>query len=107
MSVKHDRLTRIQAIRAKCLECSNDSRKEIRECPIQTCPLYPFRMGKRPSRAEAKFTASKAIRKECLECYCGNKVGVRECKRGDCTLWIYRMGYEVDYNGDRIKHKED
>jgi hypothetical protein len=36
-------LTRQKAIRFKCLECSNADKKEIRECPIKDCALYPFR----------------------------------------------------------------
>ena len=44
-------LTPIKAIRAKCLECSAGQPKEVRECVIQDCPLYPFRMGKNPNRA--------------------------------------------------------
>lgn len=43
-------LTPIKAIRAKCLECSNYQPKEVRECIIPDCPLYPFRMGKNPNR---------------------------------------------------------
>ena len=42
------RLTPIRAIRAKCLECSGDSAKEVRLCPIKKCPLYLYRFGKRP-----------------------------------------------------------
>ena len=41
--------TPIKAIRAKCLECTCNQAKEIRCCPVVTCPLYPYRMGKRPS----------------------------------------------------------
>jgi len=44
------RLTPVQAIRAKCLECSGGSYKEIRLCVIPDCPPYPFRMGKNPNR---------------------------------------------------------
>lgn len=44
-------LTPIKAIRAKCRDCSNDQEKEIRECPIEKCPLFPYRMGKNPNRA--------------------------------------------------------
>lgn len=40
----------IKAIRAKCLDCSNYSTKEVRLCPIETCALYPFRFGKNPFR---------------------------------------------------------
>lgn len=38
-------LTPIQAIRKKCLECSNGQYNEIRGCLIKTCPLYTFRVG--------------------------------------------------------------
>ena len=42
------KLTPMRAIRAKCLECSGDSAKEVRLCPIKKCALYPYRFGKRP-----------------------------------------------------------
>jgi len=41
-------LTPIKAIRKKCLECSGESHKEVRLCPITDCSLYPYRFGKRP-----------------------------------------------------------
>lgn len=31
------------AIRAKCLECSNWDRKEVRNCLIPGCPLWQYR----------------------------------------------------------------
>jgi hypothetical protein len=40
----------VKAIRAKCLECGG-SMKEVRLCPAETCPLYPYRMGRNPNRA--------------------------------------------------------
>ena len=43
-------LTPIKAIRAKCLECSNHQPKEVRECYIPECPIYPYRMGTNPNR---------------------------------------------------------
>ena len=42
------KLTPMKAIRAKCLDCSGESAKEVRLCPIKKCPLYPYRFGKRP-----------------------------------------------------------
>lgn len=44
-------MTPLQAIRAKCIDCSCGNRTEVRECPITTCPLYQFRRGKNPNRA--------------------------------------------------------
>lgn len=31
------------AIRAKCMECSGNSRREVERCRIKDCPLYPYR----------------------------------------------------------------
>lgn len=40
--------TPIKAIRAKCLCCDNGSRKEVRECTVLDCPIYLYRLGRRP-----------------------------------------------------------
>jgi len=42
------KISPMRAIRAKCLECSNGSVREVRLCPITDCNLYPFRMGRNP-----------------------------------------------------------
>jgi len=41
-------LTPIKAIRAKCMDCSNQQYSEVTRCPIINCSLYPYRFGKRP-----------------------------------------------------------
>ena len=41
-------LTPIKAIRAKCLDCCCGHPSEVRICTAIKCPLYPYRMGKRP-----------------------------------------------------------
>lgn len=40
--------TPIKAIRAKCLECQGNQYSKIRSCGSTNCPLYPYRLGKRP-----------------------------------------------------------
>ena len=45
--------TPMKAIRAKYLDCSNLQVKEIRDCAIKQCALYPYRMGKRPKKGES------------------------------------------------------
>ena len=45
------RLTPIKAIRRKCLECSSGSYREVRNCIDELCPLWPYRLGKDPARA--------------------------------------------------------
>jgi len=39
-------MTPLEAIRKKCLQCSNYQYSEVANCPIKDCPLYPFRFGK-------------------------------------------------------------
>jgi hypothetical protein len=38
----------LKAIRTKCLDCSGQQESEVRECSIEKCALYPYRMGKNP-----------------------------------------------------------
>jgi hypothetical protein len=56
---KKKRLTRGEAIRAKCLDCSGDIAKEVRLCPCTDCALFPYRMGvevKNTEHATEKMT---------------------------------------------------
>lgn len=46
----------VKAIRAFCLECSGDSTAEVKNCPREVCPLYPFRLGKNPYRQRREMT---------------------------------------------------
>ena len=47
-------LTPVGAIRAFCLECVGWQAQEVRECTDELCPLFPFRMGRNPSRQGIK-----------------------------------------------------
>ena len=31
------------AIRAKCMDCSGNQRKEVERCKLKDCPLHPYR----------------------------------------------------------------
>ena len=46
----------IKAIRAKCLDCSAGSNKEVRECPVTGCALHAFRSGRNPYRKKRQLT---------------------------------------------------
>lgn len=43
--------TPVKAIRKKCLDCCNDSHKEVNKCTVIKCAIYPYRFGRRPSKA--------------------------------------------------------
>ena len=47
------KLTPMKAIRKKCLDCSGESSKEVKLCPLTNCPLYAYRYGKRPATIDA------------------------------------------------------
>ena len=44
--------TPVKAIRVFCLDCCCGSRTDVRMCTRLNCSLYPFRMGRRPSKEE-------------------------------------------------------
>ena len=46
----------VRAIRAKCLDCSNGSSNEVKLCPVERCPLFPFRFGQNPNRGKRELT---------------------------------------------------
>lgn len=77
-------MTRQQAIRARCLDCSGGSQKDVRECPIKTCPLYPYRM------RCGKGHKANAIYAYCLECSGGPSAERHLCPATKCSLHKYR-----------------
>lgn len=36
----------MKAIRNKCLDCCCDQTREVKMCPSEKCPLWPYRFGK-------------------------------------------------------------
>jgi len=46
----------VKAIREYCVECSGGSTAEVKCCPVEKCPLYPFRFGKNPYRQRREMT---------------------------------------------------
>ena len=41
-------LSPLKAIRARCLDCVCGQYMEVKLCPCSDCPLWPYRMGRRP-----------------------------------------------------------
>lgn len=48
--------TPLKAIRAKCLDCSCGSTKEVRECELIKCALHPYRNGRNPNRKKKELS---------------------------------------------------
>lgn len=90
-------LTPMKSIRARCLDCSGYSVKEVRECTHGECPLHPYRSGHRPSEGAA-LTPMRAIRKHCLGCCNDSATEVRLCTAENCALFSYRSGHRPKTN---------
>jgi len=43
--MKNRVLRPLKAIRAKCLDCSNNQPSEVRRCVIDNCALFTYRFG--------------------------------------------------------------
>ncbi|WP_170600909.1 hypothetical protein [Ruegeria arenilitoris] len=80
----------MKAIRAKCLDCCNDSAAEVRKCVCTTCPLWPLRMGSVPKdfRIHGKQqnphheTSAAAIRSPMGETTGDEKLGLKSSSGG-------------------------
>ena len=46
----------VKVIRLKCLDCCCGSSDEVKACPCEDCPLWPFRFGKNPYRRKTEMT---------------------------------------------------
>jgi hypothetical protein len=51
----------LQAIRRKCLDCCCGQPGEVRECPVSTCRLWPFRMGMDPEPSPTRGFGKSAV----------------------------------------------
>lgn len=59
----HEPMPALKAIRAKCLDCSGGNRAEVEDCLVRRCPLYPFRLGSNPWKAEPSDARREAGRR--------------------------------------------
>ncbi len=97
---KQTRLSPVEAIRRKCLECVCGDLAEIRNCTATSdkCEIFPFRMGRghKPdwSHGHEKCTRLQAIRKECIRvCMNHHPNYVPGCPSVNCDLYCFRNGH--------------
>jgi len=89
----------LYGIRKYCVQCCGDQPKEVRLCPVEDCPLYPLRFGRRPKGF--KKSALKAIKERCCDCLEREIKMVKECDSGECSLHPYRLGNNPFLKGKR------
>ena len=79
-------MNRRRAIKLKCMECSADEIKEVKNCPCTDCSLYPFRSGKGNQNPKER---DRAIRKYCIWCVVDQPGELNYCSC-DCPLYDFR-----------------
>ena len=80
--MEENKVSVLKAVRLKCLDCSCGSAHEVSLCPIESCPLFPFRFGKNPFRAKREMSdEQRAAAKERLA-----KSRKRKAEEGDRGL---------------------
>jgi len=52
--------TPIRSIRMKCYDCSNFQWNEVKWCTSSDCPLFPYRLGRRP-KVDVKGVATSTV----------------------------------------------
>ena len=64
-----------KAIRAHCLKCQGNSSRMVETCETMDCPLWAFRLGKRPDQPVLQSTlrysggtSRRAIKRMCVGC---------------------------------------
>lgn len=95
------KLTPRESVKAYCIQCLGliqFNQKAIEDCQGDraangACPLYPYRLGKRPS--------VKVFRQYCLYCQGGSKEAVADCIVKDCPCYPYRYGKNPALIGKR------
>jgi hypothetical protein len=95
-----EKLKPLEAVRHKCLDCSNEQPLEVKLCPSTGCPLYHYRFGRNPApeiKAEIPVVL-KSMRLICLNCATTPKL-VEECWVKDCPFYHYRFGKNPERAG--------
>jgi len=91
----------LHSIRTYCVRCCGDQPREVRLCPAEEdCPLYLFRLSKKPK--ELGKSVLKAIKERCYECSGFDTKEVKECNLTKCFLYPYRLGKNPKREGKGI-----
>jgi hypothetical protein len=76
------KLTPVRSIRQKCLDCCAYQPLEVRLCPSINCPLFPYRMGKRPLQAESQEKSEIPSLKSAQNQFNGQSQAAQEATNG-------------------------
>ena len=98
-----NKLSRRRAIRERCLHCTARSTKEVAQCLMATCSLYPYRMSRGKQNPGARTRAIRAYR---LWCCSSQPKEVRLCQNEECPLHPFRMG-KTDRQNAPLLQKND
>jgi len=99
----------LKAVRRKCLACCLGQPSEVSLCPVEACPLWPYRFGRYPADHKGAKSVLQPIHMKCRDCgperykRADGKVKAdwQVCTFGGCPLWPYREGRNPRLKGKR------
>ena len=92
-------LAPLRAARHKCLDCCCESAEEVQLCPVEGCPLWPFRFGSYPEDHQGPKSVLKPIKLKCKDCAPEPRDAVENCPKKCCPTWPYRLGTNTKLKG--------
>lgn len=71
----HSKCSPIAAIRKRCVACSGGSHKEVEQCAVTSCELWPFRFGENVWNAPRQLSEAqrKGLRERAKEMHAVKK----------------------------------
>lgn len=82
----------LRAVRHFCLDCCSEHSEEVLLCPVEGCPLWPFRFGAYPDDHQGPKSVLKPIKLKCKDCAPEPWDAVKNCIKKCCPIWPYRLG---------------
>lgn len=83
-------LGRVEAVHARCLDCSGFIPNDRLRCKMKECPLHPFRASSVKPKKGSGISRAKAVQMYCLDCSGGSAQERMKCPSVNCPLHPYR-----------------
>jgi len=89
-----------KVIRTMCLDCCypTNTSPEVRLCPVTSCPLWGFRLGREVLNPKIKRVCrARSLKDKCFDCRGGSRQEAAMCDVESCPIWQFRVSLPADH----------
>lgn len=100
------KLTPMQTVKAKCMDCCGDvkgGKQTCKDCTMTECALYHHKAGKKDGKQT--MTATRAMKEYCKQCCNGDRKEPKLCTAVNCPIYIFNKQKEAE-RAERRAQKE-